>query len=120
MLKMVIEQSDTDILTAHSGLALVGACINRYTSLGATLGKTGGRKGRISDFDVLASYTGLLCLGKSDFEAIAGRQHDDFFAHALDIDNRPLERDPTPKDGRLRHRNEQEDRQSQRRVNTSG
>lgn len=89
MQKMLIEQADTDILTAHSGLALVGACINRYTSLAANLGKTGGRKGRISDFDVLASYTGLLCLGKSDFEAIAGRQHDDFFAKALDIDTVP-------------------------------
>lgn len=89
MQKMLIEQADTDILTAHSGLALVGACINRYTSLAATLGKTGGRKGRISDFDVLASYTGLLCLGKSDFEAIAGRQHDAFFAKALDIDTVP-------------------------------
>lgn len=89
MQKMIIEQSDADILTAHSGLALVGACINRYTSLATALEKTGGRKGKISDFDVLASYSGLLCLGKSDFEAIAGRQHDDFFAHALDIDTVP-------------------------------
>lgn len=85
MKKFIIEQSDNDIFTAHSGLALVGACVNNYTSLAANLGRTTGKNGRISDFDVLMSYTGLLCLGKSDFDAITGRRNDDFFAHALGL-----------------------------------
>ncbi len=85
MKKFIIEQSDNDIFTAHSGLALVGACVNRYTSLADTLGRACGNSGRISDFDVLVSYTGLLCLGKSDFDAITGRRNDDFFAHALGL-----------------------------------
>jgi hypothetical protein len=89
MKKFIIEQSDSNIFTAHSGLALVGACVNRYTSLADTLWRTCGNSGRISDFDVLMSYTGLLCLGKSDFDAISGRRTDDFFAHALDLSTVP-------------------------------
>jgi len=85
MKKFILEQSNNDIITAHSGLALVGACVNKYTNLAATLLRSCGNAGRISDFDVLKSYLGLLCLGKSDFDAIKGRRNDDFFQHALDL-----------------------------------
>lgn len=85
MQKFILEQSDTDIFTAHSGLALVGTCVTRYTGLAAALTKSQGSAGRISDFDILASYLGLLCLGKSDFDAITGRRNDDFFMRALGL-----------------------------------
>ena len=85
MRKFILEQSDNYILTPHSGLALVGACVNNYTNLAADLGRTGKGKAIISDFDVMMSYIGLLCLGKSDFDAITGRRYDDFFAQALDV-----------------------------------
>jgi len=89
MQKFILEQSDHDIFTAHSGLALVGRCINQYTNLAATLARSHGSAGRISDFDVLTSYLGLLCLGKSDFDAITGRRNDDFFKRALGLKSVP-------------------------------
>lgn len=89
MKNFIIEQSDKDIFTAHSGLALVGLCVNKYTSLAATLVRSCGNAGRISNFDVLKSYLGLLCLGKSDFDAITGRRHDEFFRYALGLEAVP-------------------------------
>ena len=89
MQKFILEQSDSDIFTAHSGLALVGACVNKHSNLAATLVRACGNAGRISDFDVLMSYLGLLCLGKSDFDAITGRRHDEFFQHALGLEAVP-------------------------------
>jgi hypothetical protein len=35
--------------------------------------------------DLLKSYVGLLCLGKSDFEAVNGVREDDFFAESLGL-----------------------------------
>ena len=40
---------------------------------------------------ILASYLALLCLGKSDFEAIEGFRADEFFAAALGLDQVPSE-----------------------------
>ncbi len=85
MQKFIIEQSVNDIFTAHSGLALVGLCVNRHTNLATTLARSCGSMGKISHCDVLKSYLGLLCLGKSDFDAITGRRNDDFFLRALGL-----------------------------------
>ena len=40
---------------------------------------------------MLSSYVALLCLGKSDFEAISGFREDTFFAEALGLDRVPSE-----------------------------
>jgi hypothetical protein len=40
---------------------------------------------------ILASYIALLCLGKSDFEAINGFRENEFFATALGLDQVPSE-----------------------------
>ena len=61
MKRLILEQSSEEFYTSHSGLALVSACINRYSDLG------------------------LLCLGKSDYQAIAAMQEDDYFKQALGI-----------------------------------
>ena len=45
--------------------------------------------GQIADIDILRSYLGLLCLGKSDFQAITGMRDDDFFQQALGIGRVP-------------------------------
>ena len=34
MKRLIIEQSDDEFYTSHSGLALAGACINRHSDLG--------------------------------------------------------------------------------------
>ncbi len=40
MKRFILEQSDTEFYTSHSGLALIGLCLNRYTTLSKTLDKT--------------------------------------------------------------------------------
>ena len=85
MRRFIIEQSNEEIYSVHSGLALVGLCLNRFTSLESQIDKALGRCRGISHADVLKSYVGLLCIGKSDYEAITDRMEDDYFKEALGI-----------------------------------
>jgi hypothetical protein len=78
-----IVQSDTDTTTSHSGLALVGRAL-RHTRLARDLDAIPLRHG-IAHADCVTSYIGLLCTGKSDFDAIENRRNDAFFATALGI-----------------------------------
>ena len=89
MKRLIIEQSDDEFYTSHSGLALAGACINRHSDLGRQVGRLSRGGGQIADIDILRSYLGLLCLGKSDFQAITGMRDDDFFQQALGIGRVP-------------------------------
>lgn len=87
--RFTIEQSDTEFYTSQSGMALVGLAINRFTTLTSRLAKAAPCQG-ISAADVLRCYIGLLCQGKSDFEAIRPFFEDDeFFAAALGVKNVP-------------------------------
>ena len=65
MRRFIIEQSNEEIYSVHSGLALVGLCLNKFTSLESQLNKALGKCRGISHSDVLKSYAGLLCMGKS-------------------------------------------------------
>ncbi len=47
------------------------------------------RNDAIPHVKILISYIGLLCLGKSDFEAIEAFRHDPYFAEALAVDQVP-------------------------------
>ena len=78
-----IVQSSTDTITSHSGLALVGRAL-RYTRLAKDLAQIPLRHG-IAHADCVTSYLGLLCIGKSDFDAIESRREDTFFRSALGI-----------------------------------
>ncbi len=40
---------------------------------------------------MLKSYVALLCLGKSDFEAVNGMREDDYFAESLAVPQVPSE-----------------------------
>ena len=83
MQHFIIEQSEAN-LTSSSGLALVGMAINKHTNLPRSLKKQVPlRKQGIPHADVLRSYIGLICTGKSDFEAIGNLREDDFFSMAL-------------------------------------
>jgi len=87
--RFTIEQSDQEFYTSQSGMALVGLAINRFTSLVPRVAKAAPCRG-IATADVLRSYLGLLCQGKSDFAAIRPFFEDDeFFRAALDLDKTP-------------------------------
>ena len=85
MKRLILEQSDEEFYTSHSGLALAGACINRYSDLGRYVGRVAKGSDHIAEIDILRSYLGLLCLGKSDYQAIAAMRKDDYFKQALGI-----------------------------------
>ena len=87
--RFTIEQSDQEFYTSQSGMALVGLAVNRYTTLASRLNKAAPSQG-IAAADVLRCYLGLLCQGKSDFEAIRPFFEDDeFFAAALGVKDVP-------------------------------
>ena len=86
MKQFIIAQSKRDFYTSHSGLALVGMCLNKLCSLPAKAIDAFPRKvGGIGLDDILRSYVGLLTMGKSDFEAITDSRDDDYFSQSLGI-----------------------------------
>jgi hypothetical protein len=88
MRKFGIEQSRTETYTPTAGLALVGHCVNRHTSLAKTARSIPKRHG-IPNIDLFRTYLGLLCVGKSDFEAAEAMRFDPFFKHGLGIKQSP-------------------------------
>lgn len=90
MQRFILEQSDNEFYTSHSGLALIGLCINRYSRLPEKVTrKLGASRNIISHADILRNYLGLLCLGKSDFEAITPMRNDSYFRKSLGIKHVP-------------------------------
>ena len=65
----------------HTGLALVGLCLNGFTAMVKCRG--------IPHADVLRSYEGLLSTGKSDYEAITDKMEDEYFKESLGIGRVP-------------------------------
>lgn len=88
MKRFILEQSNTEFYTSNAGLALIGRLINTYTSLRKTARKIKKRHG-IPNIELIRSYLGQLCLGKSDFEAIEVFRNDRFFKQALGIKQMP-------------------------------
>jgi hypothetical protein len=90
--RFVIAQSNQEFYTSHSGLALVGLCVNKLCSLPAQARQAfpvnAGNNGIGTD-DILRSYIGLLTLGQSDYEAITNRRQDEYFKEALGIGKIP-------------------------------
>ena len=83
MKRFVIEQSDEEFYTSHSGISLVGLALNRFTSIPSGLAKIVPSDNVISHADVIKSYCGLLAQAKSDFVAIEQYRSDDFFRESL-------------------------------------
>ncbi|MDX9834095.1 MAG: hypothetical protein RBT36_02635 [Desulfobulbus sp.] len=89
MKRLILEQSNDEFSTSRSGLALIAACINRSSDLVRQVGRLVGSSGQIAEIDIVRSSLGLLCLGKSDSQAISGVRDDDFFQQALGIGRLP-------------------------------
>src|SRR3990170_3215583 len=85
MKRFILEKSGEEFYTSHSGLALVGACINRFTDFKKRINDVSPRSGGISHADIARSYLGLLCLGKSDYDAITDRREDRYFQTSLGL-----------------------------------
>ena len=88
MKRFILEQSKTEFYTSHSGLALIGQFINRFTSLGKT-NRTIKKRHGIPNIELLRSFLGLLCLGKSDYDTLENHRADTFFKQALGIKQMP-------------------------------
>ncbi len=74
-------------LTAHAGLSLVGQYLKRFAQIDQVIDPrfpiTG--KGGINSSSLIKAYIGLMCTGKSDFDAIESLRQDAFFKSALGL-----------------------------------
>ena len=89
MKRLILEQSGEEFYTSHSGLALAGVCIDRYSDLGRHVGRVAKGSDHIAEIDILRSYLGLLCLGKCNYQAIAAMREDGYFKQARGIGRIP-------------------------------
>ncbi len=83
MQRFHISQSDKETYVTHSGFALVGLAL-KHSKIAKFL-KTIPHRHGAGHADCLKSYVGLLCIGKSDFDAIENRRDDLFFRKSLGI-----------------------------------
>lgn len=81
---IVPEQSTKEFYTSHGGLTFLGQAI-ALAGLERRLAALGPYRG-ISHLDILKTYLGLLCQGKSDFEAAEGVRSDSYFQASLAIE----------------------------------
>jgi hypothetical protein len=91
MKRFIIEQSDEEFYTSHSGLALVGLALNRFTSLPYALAVMDAPTDLIAGIDIIRSYCALLAQAKSDFVAVEQYRDDDFFRESLGNKDVPSE-----------------------------
>jgi hypothetical protein len=79
----VLKQLPYD-LSGQAGLALIGKRLKRI-NINALVDPAWSARSGVANSDVLKSYLGLLCLGKSDFDAIEAQRKEAFFARALGL-----------------------------------
>jgi hypothetical protein len=84
--EFIIKEGDEN-LTSHSGLALIGALINRtgLAQRADSIVLPGCQEPRISHGDILKSFLGLLCMAKPDYDAIEEFREIPFFMESLGI-----------------------------------
>jgi DDE family transposase len=92
MQRFQIEISKDESYTSHSGVALVGLAVNRFTKLVPALAKAASlQAGGIPHADVVRSYLGVLSLGKNDYQAVVQHQADVYFKKSLGLARVPSE-----------------------------
>jgi hypothetical protein len=89
--RFIITESDADLIS-HVGLGLIGMALNERINLGTDAEAVSPlRSDAMAHATILSSYIALLCLGKSDFEAINGFREDTCFAQTLGLEQVPSE-----------------------------
>lgn len=83
-MKLKVVQSKRD-LTGLAGLVAVGHCLNQFAKMPSAIDPKLPVRGGIANSDVVRGYVGLLCQGKSDFDAIENHRQDGFFRRALGL-----------------------------------
>lgn len=71
-------------LSSHAGLAFVGKYLKRVNANAVIDPRFPVRSG-VSNSEILKSYLALLCMGKSDFDAIESFREHGFFKRALGL-----------------------------------
>jgi hypothetical protein len=74
-----------ELLTDHAGLSLVGLALAKFAKVCQTLDAAIPKRSGLSVGEIVTAYVGLLCTGKSDFDAIENHRQDGFFAEALGL-----------------------------------
>jgi len=90
MLPFKIVQGDAQ-LSSHSGLALIGAMLDK-TNIRERLDRIlvpEHKYPEISHGEIAIAMSGLICLGKPDFDAIEPFRDDPFFKQSLGLDSIP-------------------------------
>lgn len=82
--RFILEQS-RETLTPLAGLSLVGNAIRRFSQLRQLVDPRFPVRAGIPTSDILIAMLGLLCQGKSDFDAIERFRQDPFFPKALGL-----------------------------------
>lgn len=75
-------------LSSHAGLAFVGKYL-KSIKVNSLIDSAFPVRSGVANSDILKSYLGLLCLGKSDFDAIENFRTNAFFIRALGLKNVP-------------------------------
>ena len=88
MPKFHIEFTD-EVITNNTGLILAASVLNSDNFRKAIEGANIFPNAEISDYDIIKSYVGLLCLGKNDYEAIENYRGDELFKKAFEMDDVP-------------------------------
>jgi hypothetical protein len=71
-------------LSSHAGLAFIGKYLKRV-NINALIDPAYPVRSGAANSDILKSYLALLCLGKSDFDAIENFRGNDFFKRTLGL-----------------------------------
>lgn len=79
----------SELLTDHSGLTLVGLALSKFAQVRLVFDTAILKRSGLSIGEIATAYLGLLCTGKSDFDAIENHRNDGFFAEALGISGTP-------------------------------
>jgi hypothetical protein len=88
-LKTFTLKQGSELLTDQAGLALVGLALNRFARVREALDRWFPKRSGLSVGELVMAYVGLLCLGKSDFDAIENHRHDEYFVAALGLSGVP-------------------------------
>jgi hypothetical protein len=94
MKRLLIEQSDDEIYTSHSGLALAGPCINEFSDLSRVNGRTIDKQGNvISTVIRCAAILAYPALARVAMRPLTGMRDDSYFKDSLGIKKVPLPND---------------------------